>query len=215
MSFISLLFPTRDLCYLCKEKTEYLVGFACSDCREQIIYRNKEVDMNLSYVDRAIYAVSYNRFIKEIVHSFKFNRKSYLYKPLAEILINTIDNLKINDIDMIMFVPIHSRKEAIRGYNQSELLAKYIADNFELPISNGNLKKVKWTKEQNTLNRIERLVNLRDSFTVKNPAELYNKNILLVDDIMTTGTTFNECGRLLKVNGAKSVTALALTSNRN
>ena len=215
MSFTNLLFPSRNMCYLCKERTEYLLGFTCSDCREEIVYKNKEVDINSTYIDKVIYAVSYNRFIKEIVHDFKFNRKSYLYKPLAEILIKTMNALEISDIDIIMFIPIHRRKEAIRGYNQSELLAKYIAKNLDLAISKDNLIKSKWTKEQNTLNRIERLTNLKDSFIIKNPAEIHNKNILLLDDILTTGTTFEECGRLLKENGAKSVRALALTSNRN
>lgn len=215
MSLLNLLFPTRELCYLCKEKTEHLVGFACSDCRDMVIYKNKDVDIDSIYIHRAIYAISYNRFIKESIHDFKFNRKSYLYKPLAEVMVNTMKEMKIVNADLIMFIPIHRRKEAIRGYNQAELLAKYIANYFDTPISKNNLIKVKWTKEQNTLNRVERLNNLKDSFVIRNPQEIHNKNILLIDDIITTGSTFNECAKLLMDNGAKSITALALTSNKN
>lgn len=214
MSIHSLLFPTRDLCYLCKEKTSNLIGFACSECREHLVFVNKEINMESQYIKRIMYSLHYNRYIKELVHAYKFNGKSYLYKPLAEIMIDTISKDNIKDIDLIMFIPIHRRKEAIRGYNQSELLANYIANRLQIQISKGNLVKTKWTKEQNTLDRIQRLKNLKDSFSIKNPSLVYGKNILIIDDIITTGSTFNECAKLLMENGAKEVIALALTSSK-
>ena len=214
MSIHSLLFPTRNVCYLCKDKTPSITGFACYDCRENLVFVNKEVNVNSMYISRTIYCLNYNRFLKELVHEFKFNRKSYLYKPFSAIMLNTIRMLKINDIDLVLFVPIHRRKEAIRGYNQSELLAGYIAKELDLPISKGNLVKTRWTKEQNKLDRIRRLKNLKDSFFVKNPSTFYGKKVLLIDDFITTGSTFNECAKLLIDNGAKEVVALALTSSK-
>lgn len=215
MGIQSLLFPTRDLCYFCKDRTPYLTGYICSDCRERLVFMNKEVNMESEYISQALYCITYNRYLKELVHGFKFNGKSYLYKPFGEIMISTIKEMNIKDIDLIAYIPIHRRKEAIRGYNQSELLASYIAKELDVSISMKNLVKIKWTKEQNTLDRIQRLKNLKDSFYIKNPSEFYNKSILLIDDIITTGSTFNECSRLLIEKGAKAVTCLALTSSKS
>ena len=214
MSIYNLLFPTRDLCYLCKEKTPYLIGFTCSDCRDNLVFVHKKINIDLEYISSAIYSLNYNRFLKEVVHGFKFNGKSYLYKPLAEIMLETMELLNISGVDCIFFIPIHRRKEAIRGYNQTQLLANYIGKSLEIPVSKKNLIKIKWTQEQNQLDRIHRLKNLKDSFVIKNPEEIYGKKVLLIDDIITTGATFNECSRLLIKNGAKEVVSLALTSSK-
>ena len=214
MSIQSLLFPTRDLCYLCKEKTPYIKEFTCCDCKDKLAFLNREIDIDSIYISRTFYSLNYNRFLRELIHGFKFNGKSYLYKPFAEIMLDTISQKNILDIDLIIYIPIHRRKEAIRGYNQSELLAGYISKNLNKPMSNGNLVKTKWTKEQNTLDRIQRFRNLKDSFSIRNPNEFEDKRILLIDDIITTGSTFNECAKLLIENGAKEIFAIALTSSK-
>ena len=130
-------------------------------------------------------------------------------------MVDSITELNLNQgIDYIYFVPSHIRKEAIRGYNQSELLAKYISCEFNLELSKNNLIKYRHTKEQNKLNRSGRVSNLKDSFKIKRPEEIRGKSILLVDDIVTTGSTFIECAKVLKESGAKEITVLALTSSK-
>lgn len=214
MGIHNLLFPTRNLCYLCKDKTPYIEAFTCDDCKEKLVFLHRKVDIESKFISETFYSLNYNRFLKDLVHSFKFNGKSYLYKPFAEVMIDTIKIKNVVDFDLVLFIPIHRRKEAIRGYNQSELLAEYISKNLIKPISKGNLVKTKWTQEQNTLDRIQRFRNLKDSFSIRNPSEFENKRILLIDDIITTGSTFNECAKLLVENGAKEVIALALTSSK-
>lgn len=215
MSIQSLLFPTRDLCYFCKDRTGHILGYICFECRERLNFVSKEVAMDSDFVDRAIYSLGYNKYLKEMVHAFKFNSKSYLYKPLAELMLITIKELNLNKIDIIAYIPIHRRKEAIRGYNQSELLAMYISQSLDIPLSKRNLIKKRWTREQNTLDRIERLKNLKDSFKIRNPQEFNGKRVLLIDDIITTGSTFNEAARLIKECGATNVVCLALTSSKS
>ncbi len=214
MGIKNLLFPTKNLCYLCKDREGSVNGFVCNECREKILFMNKEIELEPQIINRTIYCVSYNKFLKELVHDFKFNDKSYLYKPLAELMLSTIRNKNIDSIDLVAFIPIHRKKEAIRGYNQSELLASYIGEALGLPVSRSNLIKSRWTKEQNTLNRSERLKNLKDSFGIRNPNEFVGKKILLVDDLITTGSTFKECAELLKKSGAKSVICIALSSSK-
>lgn len=215
MGIKSLLFPTKSLCYLCKDRTGKVQDFICSECMERLIFLHKEVEIEEGKMNRTIYCLSYNKYLKEMVHGFKFNDKSYLYKPLGELILKTISHKEIFNIDLIAYIPIHRKKEALRGYNQSELLATYIGEKLNLPLSKNNLIKSKWTKEQNTLNRIERHKNLKDSFSIRNPDEFANKRILLIDDLITTGSTFNECTKLLIEARAESVTCLALTSSKN
>ena len=83
------------------------------------------------------------------------------------------------------------------------------------PLLRQNLIKTKWTKEQSHSNKIDRIINLKGSFQIKDPSEIEGKRILLVDDIITTGVTMDECSRVLINNGAKEVIGIALTSSKN
>lgn len=212
----SLLFPTKHICLFCKEKNGSIKGYICKECYENLEVLNREVQIDSIYINKVYYSLSYNRFIREMMKNYKYNGKNYLYKPFGEIMIRTIENKKIaEDIDIIIYVPTHKRKEALRGYNQAELLAVYISKNLEKPLLRENLIKTKWTKEQSHSNKIDRIINLKGSFQIKDPSEIEGKRILLVDDIITTGVTMDECSRVLINNGAKEVIGTALTSSKN
>lgn len=209
---LNLLFDSEKICLFCLDSKEDLEGYICPLCRDNIESKHNELKINLNYLDSCYYASYYNRFIKRILHDFKFNDKSYLYKPLSELLIESImENSLDRGIDMIFYVPLHRRKKAKRGYNQSELLANYISKKLSIPISH-SLKKVKSTKEQHRLSRRERGTNLKNSFKLKNGEELSGKTILLVDDLITTGSTLDECGGVLKAQGVKKLIGLCLAS---
>ncbi|CAK7049905.1 ComF family protein [Tissierella sp.] len=212
----SLLFPTKHICLFCKEKNGSIKGYICKECYENLEVLNREVQIDSIYINKVYYSLSYNRFIREMMKNYKYNGKNYLYKPFGEIMIRTIENKKIaEDIDIIIYVPTHKRKEALRGYNQAELLAVYISKNLEKPLLRENLIKTKWTKEQSHSNKIDRITNLKGSFQIKDSSEIERKKILLVDDIITTGVTMDECSRVLINNGAKEVIGIALTSSKN
>ncbi|MCM8761068.1 MAG: hypothetical protein NC938_05160 [Candidatus Omnitrophica bacterium] len=112
---------------------------------------------------------------------------------------------------MITFVPLHSKKLHERSFNQSEILALKIARACNLP-AHSCLEKTSHTKNQNDLTRQERLKNLTDAFRIKaSSAHLVRgRRILLIDDVMTTGATLNECSRVLKNGGALEVRCLTL-----
>lgn len=210
----NLLFIPEHICLFCKENPWEDFKYICNDCKQLIEFFPREIDLDLGNMDSIYYSLLYNRFIREKIHSFKFQGKSYLYKPFGELLVETIRIKEINQmVDAIAFVPLHRRKEAWRGYNQSGLLAQYIGDYFHLPLLNKHLVKTRWTMDQNKLNKMEREGNLRGAFKTMNQEDLRDKDILLIDDIITTGTTIKECGKVLLEGGAKSVIGLALTSS--
>ena len=118
------------------------------------------------------------------------------------------------DVDLIVYIPSHKRKEAKRGYNPAELLASYISKDLNIPVSKENLIKNKWTKDQSKLNRLDRTTNLTDSFYIKNKEEIKGRKILLIDDIITTGTTLKEVSKVLIQNGVKEIIGLTLTASK-
>ncbi len=191
-------------------------GYICKECSNNIERLDREVEIDSPYIKKIYYSLSYNRFIREMVKDYKYNGKNYLYKPFAELMLKTIKSKKIaQDIDIVLYVPTHKRKQALRGYNQAELLANYISESLGKVLLKNNLIKTKWTKEQSHSNKIDRIINLKDSFQIRNPNEIEGKRVLLVDDIITTGVTMDECSRVLINNGAREVIGLALTSSKN
>jgi ComF family protein len=113
-------------------------------------------------------------------------------------------------IDLIIPIPLHRNKLRLRGYNQSELLAKTLSGITSKPVSTSNLIKTKNTPTQTSLLKNDRLKNLKDSFSVFYPSLIKSNSILLVDDVMTTGTTLNSCAAELLKSGAKEVFAFTL-----
>ena len=114
------------------------------------------------------------------------------------------------DFDIVIPVPMYRRKKHKRGYNQAELVAIKLADYLEVPVHIDNLVKIRKTRPQSSLKREGRLHNIEGSFQVKDPALVSGKNILLVDDVVTTGTTLNTCAKILYENGASWIFASAI-----
>lgn len=209
----SLLFPIKNICLFCNEEYSKIINFLCEDCRSNLEYLNREITLKNFYVDKIIYSLFYNRFIKEKIYAYKYYDENYMYKALGEILLKTIKEKSLEDtIDIITYVPLHRRRKALRGYDQSELISKYISKKLQIPFSKGNLIRTKYTKSQTQLNKNERIRNLEKAFRIKDNREFLNKEILLIDDIITTGTTINECSKVLKESGSKRIIGLAITS---
>lgn len=207
----NILFP-RNICLFCKKQSK---TYICGDCFEHLEVVNGEIDLHCPYIDQVYYSLFYNRLIRDKLADFKFNGQNYLARAFSEILVATIREKKIEDhIDIIFFIPSHRRREAKRGYNQGELLAKYIGKSLDKPVSRGNLVKLKKTKNQSSLNKVQRSRNLENAFVLRNKSEIKAKKILLVDDIVTTGATLKETSKVLLQGGSKSIIAISLTATK-
>lgn len=172
------------------------LGDYCSECGE----------MHLSF-DEARSAVNYDDSAKSLIHRLKFGNAAYLAQPLSQFMLDVL-LLSDWDADCITFVPIHKVSRRKRGYNQAELLARAVAEHVDIPCK-PLLDKIKRTPDQARLDRQQRLDNLKSSFAViEKPPE----HVILVDDVLTTGSTADECAKILKSAGAKVVYVLTFAS---
>lgn len=213
-SVFDIIFPTKDMCYFCKSNEIRIENYICKSCMGKLDIVDKKVDLESSSIEKCYYSTVYDKFMKDIIKRFKFDDHSYLYKPLASLIYGTVSRNRLADeIDLIAFVPSHRRKEAVRGYNQSKLLAGWLSKELKIPILDG-LVKHKYTKSQHFLEGKNRKDNLKDAFKLKKGVNISGKKILLVDDILTSGYTMSEVADCLVKNRAGTVVALALTSGR-
>jgi ComF family protein len=169
----------------------------CGDCREKP-----------PHYDRAVSVALYDQALAEAIHLFKYSKKIQWSRPLGRLLLKRIADF--GRIDVILPVPLHSKRLRQREFNQSLLLAREINLATGLPLQVDNLRRVRWTQPQIELNGEERRKNVRKAFEVKWPDQVEDRCVLLVDDVFTTGATVNECARALKRAGAKSVSVLTL-----
>ena len=146
-----------------------------------------------------IYLFRYEGIIKESLIKFKFNEKPYIYKSFANFLIK---NKKIcrflKSYDIIIPVPIHYNRKVTRGYNQSALIAKEIAKKLDIEYRENVLYKKVNNRPQSKKSKEDRIINVIGVYYTKNEDEIFNKKVLLLDDIYTTGSTVNECAKVLK-----------------
>ena len=158
------------------------------------------------FFDRAISVFEYNPVMKIIIHQLKYRRKTALADPLAERMTGFLANhLPLARIDMVTCVPLHPRRRRTRGFNQSHLLGKHMADRLNLPYQESVLRRIRQSKVQAVSSYEQRRDNIADAFRLSDPQAVSGKTVLLVDDVLTTGATLNECSRVLKAAGATHV----------
>ena len=153
---------------------------------------------------------------KKLIYQFKYQPYlKDLAKTLASIIIEHLvlsgkntDEIWNNGI--LIPIPLDKKKIKIRGYNQAEELAKELSKILQIPVISDSLIKIKSTKPQMELSKEEREKNLENAFTIKNPEKISGKKIFLVDDVYTTGSTMEECAKILKNASIEQVWGIAL-----
>ena len=158
----------------------------------------------------------YQGMIRTNILNYKFKEKSYMAKTFAKFLINNEKLFeKIKTYDTIVPVPISRERMKQRGYNQSLIIAKELNKYIKLEIAENSLIKVKNVIEQSKLNKEDRQNNIINAYEIKNEQILENKKVLLIDDIYTTGSTVNECSKMLKLANPKKIGVLTLAKVTN
>jgi len=226
---LDLIFPIR--CLNCQNFGQYLCpkclnqiplkqSFECIGCKQRVFLgQTCRFCLKENYLDRLLVAADYkNLLVEKTIKIFKFKFVAELSVPLSALMKKYIRQLQkknkfniFSENPILIPVPIHKRRENWRGFNQSKLLAKLLADIFQMEHAPDVLTRIKNTAPQADIKeRAERMENIKSVFGCHNPAKISDRSILLIDDVCTTGATLNECAMVLKNNGAKSVIALVL-----
>jgi ComF family protein len=167
------------------------------------------------YFCRARSVAFYEGWLREILHKFKYHGKLSLGRVLSRILVEHYPK-DLDYTDLIVTVPLHISKLRTREFNQSVVMAKDLAKGIKVPFNPFVLKKVKDTKPQYEMgNESERRSNVRGAFVVEDTSGVSRKSILLLDDVFTTGSTLNECTRVLLKSSVKKVQVLTLMRTIN
>lgn len=206
------MFVNRKLCHVCLEKERIQDKFICEACLAFQEPVHKKLDLEIPGIDEVYVSTLYNSYMRELIRDFKFHDKAYLYRVLGDIMVDSILKNDLNTVDALVYVPMHRVKEAKRGYNQSELLARRISEKTGISVEKRLLKKIKKTRPQSSLEALERNKNLVNSFAINDKIDFENKNILLIDDILTTGKTMEECARVLKKCPGLNIIGLTLST---
>ena len=153
----------------------------------------------------------YNGSLMEAMHLFKYAKKASLSKPLGLLTRETFFRFWDNDsVDLVVPVPLHVKRLRERGFNQAHLLIRRWAKEEGISFDGLALFRSRWTEPQTTLSRAERQKNIKGAFSVVSPQNIKGKRILLVDDVYTTGSTVNECAKVLAKADAEFVDVLTL-----
>lgn len=202
-----------NFCDNCLKQIKIYDSLFCPQCWSRLPNLKKICHPEKKFILGA--ATDYNYITEKAIHLLKFQFATCVVKPLTNLLIKYFEKIQkynlMNFSDFIVIpIPISKQRLKIRGFNQSELIAQYFAKYFNLSFNNQILLRIKHSKPQSEINNIDqRKLNVLNCFEIKNKALVINKNIILIDDIVTTGSTLNEAVKTLKINGAKKIIALA------
>ena len=163
------------------------------------------------YFTRARAIGPYEGLMVEAISRFKYQGSSRLAKTLGTLLAEYKDpDFPFSDFELVLCVPLHPHRLRQRGFNQSLLLARWVSRAHSLPLDFTALQRTRHTQPQTQLSGYERHKNIRGAFEVRRPELIAEKQILLIDDVFTTGATVQECAKVLLKAGAKQVDVLTL-----
>lgn len=194
-------------------------GYLCGKCEKELKkYEVIEESINNNILNKEridkMYIFKYTELVRNLILQYKFNDKAYLYRTFCEFIVK---NKKVFDFiksyDIIIPVPIHKARMRERGYNQSELIAKELAKKLGLKVYTDVLIKIKNNKVQSTLSSKERKINTKNVYKLVNLEKIYNKRVLIFDDIYTTGATINSCIEEVKKANVKKIGILTLAKD--
>lgn len=211
--FMDFLYPPA--CIICGKSSK---NYICEKCNKRIKqyeeyhYLSRDEDNNypIRHYDELIYILRYEKIIRKIMINYKFYSKPYISSFFAYKIMNNKSLCeKIKECDYIVPVPMSAYKESLRGYNQTRLITSIISKKLKIKESN-NLKKVNNAPTQGKLNKLERINNIEGIFYLEDNQEFVGKRVVLLDDIYTTGSTIEECARVISESGAKKIFVIIL-----
>ena len=172
-------------------------SFSCANCEHRVLH-----------FDCAVAAYRSRGLVRSLLHQFKYSGQRHLRFPVAGWLRETLHDSRLRDrrFDVIVPVPLHPVRERERGFNQAQLLAELLTVSARAPLRL-ILERTRYTTTQTAHDRAERMENLHGAFRLRKNQDVRDLRVLLIDDVLTTGSTLSECARVLKKAGAVSIHA--------
>jgi competence protein ComFC len=174
--------------------------FTCSNCQDREFHFTASVSR---YRARGV--------VRDLIHRFKYSSEYHLRHQLAEWAAAGLSDERLQNpgFDALVPIPLHSARKREREFNQAEVIAELLSERCKKPVLNV-LQRIRYTESQTRHDRTERMENLRGAFRMRQPDAVLNRHLVLVDDVFTTGSTVEECARVLTKAGAASVRALVV-----
>jgi len=217
--FLGLFFP--KICLSCDERLLENEQFICSSCfnslkflenicpicgAPKITRKCKICQTNEFLFNKACSVFMFNKVVQNLIHEFKYNEMTRIAKFMGALSLEYFERFQPFDhIDYIVPVPLHKVKKRSRGFNQAEYLTREISKNMSWEHLPKLIKRKRYTKTQTKLNKDQRKKNVSFAFKINPRYEIKGKNILLVDDVFTTGATVNSISNVLKEKHANKV----------
>jgi ComF family protein len=198
----------NGVCEKCLGSIQIYSSFFCPKCRSRIPNEEKSCHKEIKFLLAP--ATDYqNQTIKNMIWSLKYRKWQSITKIIKPLICSYLDILNYDFTDYLLIpIPLHSDRLRERGFNQSELITEMISQKTNAISSTNNLKRIKATEKQAELKNInERINNVEKCFALNDPNEVKGKNIIIVDDVFTTGSTISEAVKILKQAGAKKIIA--------
>jgi competence protein ComFC len=202
------------LCADCQRRAPRIVAPFCAKCSEPFpgaitqTFSCANCEHRVLHFDCAVAAYRSRGLVRKLVHEFKYAKQRHLRYPVAAWLRETLRDPRLHGrhFDLIVPVPLHPARERERGFNQALLLAELLAATITVPLRPA-LERTRYTTTQTAYDRAERMENLRGAFRLRKNQDVRDLRVLLIDDVLTTGSTLSECARVLRAAGAVSVHA--------
>jgi len=200
------------LCQACGAKAHRIEAPFCERCSEPFAGAIEDAFVcpkcgsHPSHFECAVTRYLSQGVVREFIHRFKYDRQFYLRHPLADWLAETLedDRIHAHPFDAFVPVPLHPARRRERDFNQAEVLADLLAQRAGKPVLHA-IQRIRYTTTQTRLERHQRMENLRNAFRVRHTSLVQSRHLILVDDVFTTGSTVDECARVLRDAGAASV----------
>ena len=206
--------PSEYLCDACDTKASRITPPFCEKCSEPFsgaitdVFTCANCENRKLHFETAVAAYRSRGVVRRVIHDFKYNKQLHLRHVVARWLADALDDVRLRGwrFDILVAVPLHPARQRERGFNQADLLVKSLSQRTSVQLK-PVLERIRYTKTQTAFDRAERMENLRDAFRLRKNADVQGCRVLLIDDVLTTGSTLSECARVLKAAGAVSVHA--------
>lgn len=204
------------ICSACRERLLPIASPLCVVCGMPYVGAGEDHTCGTCvtshhHYDAARAALEYEGVSRDLIHAFKYRSKTHLSRPLALLTIERLTGFVSSwSPDLIIPVPLHRKRLRSRGFNQAVLLGAIFSSHWKIPLDRHNLRRIRWTEPQVNLPAHDRRSNVKGAFCIQDAARVQGRRVLLVDDVLTTGSTVEECAAMLKGVGSAEVIVITV-----